>query len=330
MIKKIHSHLKFSPHHHTGRRTSHHHTSYPVLVMIVVVTLLALRLISSQQQGVLATVTESGTINVSAIVPGPPPTTPAVILSPVDGTSTTEQMMMVSGTCEPDLLVKVFKNTILAGSTVCDSSGEFSLSIALLPGRNDLTALNYDSLNQPGPVSPTVVVYLVEPDSNSGTGGGTSSSPIISHPVPSPATAFYISTDYELRGLKKDYPFSWSLIITGGTAPYGIEVDWGDGSKEILNQNQAGLLELGHTYSRSGDHTIRITARDATGRTTYIELVAIVDGPKEAISVPATTTTTELPSYWMASTILVYGLLLMTLVWFWIFEHRHPRGRRHA
>jgi hypothetical protein len=286
---------------------------------------------------VLGVQTQSGSINLNGVVPGPAPTIPAVIVTPVNDTRTADQVITVSGTCSPGLLVKIFKNGIFAGSTTCSGSGTFSLQIALLPGRNDLTALNYDSLDQPGPVSPTVVVYLLEPDSGDVDGDGNTtelvgsetSQPITSHTTPLPASAFYVSTDYELRGLKKDQSFSWKLSIVGGTGPYSLVIDWGDGSKDTQTVTQSGLLNLQHTYKQSGPHTITITATDAQNHKTYLELIAVVDGQPETAVVPgAGTTTSNGPDYWMLSSIAAYSLLMVGLIWFWLFE-RHKRNHPH-
>ncbi len=332
MTKKIQKHLKISPHHHTARRLPNQHTSYVLLIILVLLGLLLMRTVLAERKGVLATVTQAGSVNVAAVVPGPVPTVGATILLPSDGTTTTHQSTVISGTCGSGLLVKVYKNAILAGSTVCSVDGNFNLQISLLPGRNDLTALNFDSLNQAGPVTPTVVVYLQIPDTGDSDGDGDttefisieSTQPITSHTMPVPAGAFYLSTDYELRGLKMGQPYSWKLSVFGGTAPYTISIDWGDTTKEEVLVAASGLTELSHAYLKAGDFKITINAIDAKDQKTYLELVAIVDGVKEAAVVPGSTTVGTGTDYWMIASIASYAMLFVGVCSFAVYHHRHP------
>lgn len=112
-----------------------------------------------------ATQTINQNLNVTAIVPGPAPTTPAVITSPVNGSFTQVTPIVISGTCGPGLTVKVFNNSQLIGSTLCTFDGTFSINTSLGFGVNVLTALNYDSLDQAGPSSPAITVSVEYPGS---------------------------------------------------------------------------------------------------------------------------------------------------------------------
>ena len=71
--------------------------------------------------------------------------------------------MVVSGTCGPGLLVKLFNNNQLIGSASCELDGTFRINLSLSVGKNILTALNYDTLDQAGPTSPSVIVLVITP-----------------------------------------------------------------------------------------------------------------------------------------------------------------------
>ncbi len=58
----------------------------------------------------------------------------------------------MSGICPGDLLVKIFKNNVFAGSVQC-KNGSYSIVIDLFSGQNELVARVYDALDQPGPDS---------------------------------------------------------------------------------------------------------------------------------------------------------------------------------
>lgn len=112
-----------------------------------------------------ATQSSSRSVNVTAIVPGPPPSTPAVITSPPNNTTVTVGPIVISGTCQPTLLVRVFNNDVLTGTTTCANDGTFSINTTLTNTHNVLSALNYDTLDQAGPDSPKVNVYFPSFDS---------------------------------------------------------------------------------------------------------------------------------------------------------------------
>ena len=113
------------------------------------------------------TQSSSQSVNVTATVPGPPPTTPAIILQPSNGSTVSVTPVVISGTCGNGLLVKVFDNGREIGSTICDASGQFSINTSLIVGQNELQAFNYDTLNQAGPTSGTVLVTVITPASSS-------------------------------------------------------------------------------------------------------------------------------------------------------------------
>lgn len=142
----------------------------------VVLGLLLLCLLGLPLTVAAATQTDSQSVNVTAVVPGPPPTTPATITSPTNNTVVAVTPLVVSGTCGPGLEVRLYDNTTQVGSTICALDGTFSINMSLNVGANNLTVLNFDTLNQPGPASPTVVVTVVIPSTGSTPGGGPAKS----------------------------------------------------------------------------------------------------------------------------------------------------------
>jgi hypothetical protein len=101
-----------------------------------------------------------GNATITAVIPGDPPASGAVITSPTDGMRVTTTPLVVLGTCISGLEVRVFNNQALAGTAFCSTDGLFVINIGLLPGQNDLTANNYDTFGRPGPATPKVTVYV--------------------------------------------------------------------------------------------------------------------------------------------------------------------------
>lgn len=112
------------------------------------------------QQAHALVLTQSGNVNVSALVLPTTPTEAAIIDQPQDNIHRTATPLVVIGRCGAGLLVRIFDNTQLAGSVTCAPDSTFVANIMLVPGKNVLSALNYDAFDQPGPTSPNVTVYV--------------------------------------------------------------------------------------------------------------------------------------------------------------------------
>lgn len=243
---------------HTGRLLPSRHTSYGALFILLL-------LFSPQiviYRGVKGILTSSGNVQVTAKVPGAAPTVPAIITSPAPGTIGT-QTITVSGTCGANLLVKIFRNDIFAGSTYCDGSGAFSLPITLFTGRSDLRALNYDSLDQPGPDSPTVTL--------------TYPSQVTSRPN-APTANLLLEVDYHLRQVEPNQATTWRTKITFGKLPYTLALDWGDGNSETRSVSDNNAFDAQHTYTNPGKYTIVFKVKDANGSKTQLQIAILVNG----------------------------------------------------
>ena len=106
-------------------------------------------------------VSSSDSLEVTAIVPGPPPTVPAVIQGLINNGTVTVTPMTLGGTCGVGLTVRLYDNGTEVGHTECGADGRFVINFSLMFGRNDLTVLNFDSINQAGPASDTITSFEV-------------------------------------------------------------------------------------------------------------------------------------------------------------------------
>lgn len=113
------------------------------------------------------TVTESGTVNITAVVQGPPPSTPAIITSPQNNSIVNTTPLVVMGTCQSNLQVIIYNQGAEAGTGTCSSEGTFTINIGLLSGLNVITALNFDAYGRAGPASAAVNVTVAS-DTNPG------------------------------------------------------------------------------------------------------------------------------------------------------------------
>ena len=203
---------------------------------------------------------QSGSVGLTGTISAPPPTQGATITVPTAGQSFTEVPVPVRGLCPTGLLVKLFKNNVFAGSVQCDN-GTFEMSIDLFTGTNELVARVYDELDQPGPDSPTVTVNFV--DGRQGAG-----------------TRVSITSNFAKRGANPGQTMTWPIIISGGSGPYAISIDWGDGkSADLLSQPFPGTFDLSHVYDSPGVYNIIIKVSDTNGGAAFLQVVGIANGP---------------------------------------------------
>ena len=91
---------------------------------------------------------------VTATVPAPLLTSPAVITSPADQTQLTSEPITVSGTCPLVSYVEIYDNSGFSGVINCSSGGTFSLPTQLVSGSNVLSVEVFNITDNEGPTSP--------------------------------------------------------------------------------------------------------------------------------------------------------------------------------
>jgi hypothetical protein len=213
-------------------------------------------------------------IFVTAKVAATPVTQPANITSPADGTHFSSIPITVKGTCPANAAyVEIFSNGTMRGTAICDVSNSFELSVDLSPGTNSLTAHVFNVTDDEGPISAPVTVIYDVPQ----LPGGTGQQKTTGKPTHSPVV---LTTAFLYRGFHAGDQVEWPIDISGGSAPYAVSVDWGDGNTDLISRSQAGEFKIDHTYSQSGgfknSYTIKIKASDAGGQTAYLQFFVIV------------------------------------------------------
>src|SRR5579884_2609064 len=203
---------------------------------------------------------KSGAIGIQGIIPSPPPSQGATIAVPANGTIYTNIPITVSGLCPTGLLVKIFANNVFVGSTTC-VNGSYSVQVDLFSGQNDLVARVYDALDQPGPDSNTVSVTF-------------QNAQFLQY-----GSHVYLSSAYAERGAPPNTELDWPILISGGTAPYALSVDWGDGSApDLISEASAGTVDISHTYKQAGIYTVVIKATDKNGGEAFLQVVGQATG----------------------------------------------------
>lgn len=203
---------------------------------------------------------QPGGYGLEATKPQPPPTQGATITVPGNGTTFSYSPITVQGICPNDLLVQLFNNDVMVGAVMCENSS-FAIEVSLFGGANELKAIVYDDLYQPGPESNVVQVNYND----------------------SRLTAFgqsiTLTSSFGRRAAAAGVQLVWPLQLSGGTGPYAFSIDWGDGSEaQLVSQSVAGALNIAHVYRNAGIYQVNVRVTDADGVSAFLQLIAVSNG----------------------------------------------------
>jgi len=201
-----------------------------------------------------------GSYGIAATKTQDPPTVGATITTPGSGGSYNTNALTVSGICPDGLLVQLYNNGVMVGSTMC-TNGSFTIEISLFAGINELSAIVYDNLEQAGPGSNTISVTYTDTQ----------------------FTAFgalvTLTISYGRRSASAGADLVWPLQLSGGNGPYAFSVDWGDGSDEVLkSQSLAGLVNINHVFKKAGIYPVNVKVTDSNGVSAFLQVIALSNG----------------------------------------------------
>jgi hypothetical protein len=99
---------------------------------------------------------------------------------------------------------------------------------------------------------------------------------------------FLLTSNYHYKVFQSGQVVSCLLAVAGGTAPYAFSIDWGDGKKEQTTRADRNEFTISHMYDLSNspdsNYPVVVSAVDARGATTLLQVVAMVRGAP--LSVP--------------------------------------------
>lgn len=228
-----------------------------------------------------------------------PPDTAPTISTPGNGASFGTSPITVAGICKTDLLVQVYNNGVLVGSVLC-KGGSFSLQISLFFGQNDLTAIQFDDLEQASPISNLVSVTFTSPA------------------LAAFGTSITLTSNYGRRAADPGSTLNWPLILSGGTGPYAFSIDWGDGTPaQLKSQSTSGEVNISHVYKQAGLYRVTVKVTDTNGVSAFIQLVAVANGKPAATTAADSknVSTTYVTKVLWFPTVIVALLLIPT---YWI------------
>jgi len=93
---------------------------------------------------------------------------------------------------------------------------------------------------------------------------------------------FLITSDYRYKAYRSGQVTSHTLALAGGTAPYTLTIDWGDGKTEQITRTDRAEFSVSHLYKPSdspeSNYPVVVSAVDVRGATTLLQLVTVVKG----------------------------------------------------
>jgi len=243
---------------------------------------------------------QPGSYGLEATKTQAPPKRGATISTPGSGSSFSTSPITVNGICPKGLLVQVYDNGVMVGSVMC-TNGSFSVQVSLFAGENELTAIVYDELDQPGPVSNIVKV----------TYSNTQFKAF--------GSLITLTSSYGRRSAAAGSELGWPLQLSGGTGPYAFSIDWGDGVPvQLKSQSLGGVVAIAHVYKKAGIYAVNVRATDASGVSAFLQVVALASGKVDGSATSgdkSSDTTAAAPKVLWIPTAVSFVLLLPT---FWL------------
>ncbi|MET0779490.1 MAG: hypothetical protein ABWY71_01510, partial [Candidatus Saccharimonadales bacterium] len=153
----------------------------------------------------------------------------------------------------------------------------------------------------------------------------------------SSAPPLVITSEYQFQTHYVGQPFTWSLGLKGGTAPYAVTIEWGDDSQSVFNRTNGDSFEFTHAYPLVKTYNLFIKATDAKGVSALLQLSAVVKGQASGVaslttSGPLTSLFNSVQRYlwivWPA-----YLAVVLMVFSYWLGEqdiYQRMRGRRLA
>jgi hypothetical protein len=334
-------HFRLIEHKHTGKLIHFRYTSHVALAMVLV--FLGFFLFISDNM--VRAEGDNKSIFIGAIVPGPAPTIGATITSPDSGLNIVDQTIInVVGTCAKGTFVVVGDNNQTIGSASCTEDGKFDLQVQILSGKNTLSALNYDNLNQSGPVTPSIIInvsmtekLVIAPEVVAPV---LPSNPSI---IPGVDTNFSDCSDYKTgelptggeprvaivcipRLLLPNIQQTMGILMWGGSPPYAGSIKWGDNSNSketLLSVSTPGYKIIQFSYAVPNTYRISVKLTDKDSKMAIVQTSVQVNG--EAKSPIVALTNDILGTPWFRTPVPFYLIAVAITLGFWggdIFDRK--------
>jgi len=129
------------------------------------------------------------------------------------------------------------------------------------------------------------------------------------------------------------------IKVDGGTSPYTIVINWGDGSTETQKVAGPGVYQFTHTYASPNIYRVLASVTDVLGATKVFQFIVTSTAPQAAtaenptVLSPAKASDSKGRNYFLllGTFIGLFIMLIIFLTSFWLgrrYEHKHVAGAR--
>jgi hypothetical protein len=310
--------LQLHPSTHTGKVLHHRHTSYRALFLVFVLAGVFIVFLGSAANAADYVVT--------ATIPAPVPAGAPVITAPPDGTTIPTPAATISGTCpviDPAIIVALNDDTSFLGSQQCTSDGTFSIPVTLSPGAHHIIASVTTITGDTGESSQAITVTYAAPPatttpiSASRPAGGGKPATSVTQPLLLDITS---ESPFIVFGPTADAV--WNGSISGGTPPYRISIDWGDGTRQAFINRTSDKQSFSHHYTHLKTFRVTLQITDSAGQSITRTIAAISPATFNHPATGSGVITANSPqTMWLYA---AYGQFLALTLLFWRYEYlRH-------
>ncbi len=315
-MKSVHKALKLRHKKHTGKLLPHRHTSYRVLFGLMLLPIIMLALVSH--------IAGANDYDVTATVPAPVPAEAPTITAPTNGSTVTASQITVSGTCPvvtPAVIIALYENAALIGSRVCRADGTFAIPISATLGSHSVIATVTTITNGVGassaPVTFTRIQSTTPPGPIPSVGNVTGSPASPTPPVKIVSNNIFIT-------ISPDGDPVWHGSFSGGTPPYSVIINWGDGKQDRRVFTDQSEQSITHHYDVPNTYAIEIKVIDAAGQVYTLNTTAI--SPAHMLPATVSGTPKQDDGFTLFShlpLVQIYIIAFACLIFLWYIE----RGR---
>lgn len=131
---------------------------------------------------------------------------------------------------------------------------------------------------------------------------------------------------HSAKGIRQT--FSFDLAVTGGTSPYQLTIDWGDGNVTGMSHPRPSAFTIAHVYQKAGTYTVMVQGVDAKKQAALLQLGAVVKGADSVVDTGSIGPISGILSgirEWLWLVGPVYVFVILMVVSFWIGEQEGYR-----